>query len=85
MRRESFVRFRCQYLMNLNSLSHCKCVHRVNISAAAGLEPGTPGNHATNELSWRHMLYINSLTFEVRYIILQEYLQKFCENQLRIN
>ena len=35
-------------------------MHQVNISAAAGLEPGTLGhcvNHATNELSWRMFLY----------------------------
>ena len=45
------------YLTNMNSLCCCICVHQGNISAAAGLERGTPGlrdNHATNELSWRH-------------------------------
>ena len=50
MRRESVVRFRCQYPMNLNSFDNCICMHKGNISAAAVLEPGTPGlivNHAT--------------------------------------
>ena len=37
------IRFDCQYPMNLNSLVHCICVPQGNISAAAGLEPGTPG------------------------------------------
>ena len=37
--------FGCHYYpMNLNSLGHCICVHRGNISAAAGLESGTPGS-----------------------------------------
>ena len=31
------------YTTNLNSLGHCIYVHQGKISAAAGLEPGTPG------------------------------------------
>ena len=40
------------YPTNLNSLGHGICVHQKNISAAEGLEPGTPGlraSPATNE------------------------------------
>ena len=47
MRRESAVRFHCQYPMNVNSFGHCICGHQGNISAAAGLEPGTPGSEST--------------------------------------
>ena len=58
MLRESVIRFRCQYPMNLHSFGHCICdLNHGKILAAAGLEPGTAGlwtNHATNELSWRH-------------------------------
>ena len=58
MRRESVIRFRCQYPMNLHSFGHCICdLNHGKILAAAGLEPGTAGlwtNHATNELSLRH-------------------------------
>ena len=35
------------------------CVHQWTISAAAGFEPGTPGlwvNHATNKLTWHHIM-----------------------------
>ena len=64
-----FVRFLCdanRLYVRLSLLSrefkqlwsyHCICVHQEKISAAAWLEPGTPGlwvNHSTNELSWRH-------------------------------
>ena len=44
------------------SLSHCICVHQEKISAAAGLEPGTPGlsvNHATKELFYYFSLGID--------------------------
>ena len=35
--------FGCHYYpMILNNLGHCICVHQGKISAAAGLEPGTP-------------------------------------------
>ena len=33
--------------MNLNSLGHCICVHQGKISAAAGLDPGTPDFEST--------------------------------------
>ena len=52
MRRKSVIRFGFPYPI---SLGHWICVHQGIISAAAGLEPATPGlwvNHATNELSW---------------------------------
>ena len=35
------------YLTNLNSLCHGICVHQENMSAAVGLEPGTPGSEST--------------------------------------
>ena len=62
--------FGCHYYpTNLNSLGHCICVHQGNISAAAGLEPGTPGlwvSHATNGLSWRHRI-----TFTIVKVLVQ--------------
>ena len=35
--------FGCHYPKILNSLSHCICEQKANISAAAGFEPVTPG------------------------------------------
>ena len=60
----------CHYPTILNSLGHCICVQHKKISAAAGFEPGTPGlwvNHATNELSWRHILYIYISTLHISF------------------
>ena len=41
MWRRLVIGFRCQYPTKFNSLGHCMFVHQGNISAAAGLEPGT--------------------------------------------
>ena len=59
--------FSCHYPMNLDSLGHCICVHQRKISAATGLDPRR-GNHATDEIYWRHNCSCYGLTVQIFYV-----------------